>query len=494
MFLLIFLFLPIVYGNIPYKFEISGPGLSPNIVLPARYFFIKPLDKHGNLINEKLPGKLEVKIKGSGGTHGNCRHGVNTIPRDDGVIIARYKLIDECVNMKIEVLYDGQYIGNSPYNFKNRITVPEKCFCPMESTIKWMNNAKCPHKEMQIKNDLMPFQSVNFTHLKPKLLEKFSNPESNSLCNYVVKLNKIYRKCYGKYTGFSMFMDATLLSLSRLMTLPDVEFFVNLGDWPLVKKGGHSRTIIFPIFSWCGSDDTFDIVMPTYDITEASLENMGRVSLDMLSVQKRKYEWNEKQNKAFWRGRDARRERLDLIDIGKKYPELFNVSLTNFFFFRDDDSMQKYGPTQPHISFFDFFEYKYQINIDGTVAAYRFPYLLAGDAVVFKQDSPYYEHFYKKLTPMEHYIPIKRDLSDLVEKLEFARENDDVVKEIGRQGRAFAEKNLLPLNIFCYYTLLLQEFSKRIVSPISVASDMELVAQPESSQCKCPKKSQHDEL
>lgn len=36
-------------ANIPTKFEISGPGLNPSIVLPARYFFIKPLDKKGNL-------------------------------------------------------------------------------------------------------------------------------------------------------------------------------------------------------------------------------------------------------------------------------------------------------------------------------------------------------------------------------------------------------------------------------------------------------------
>ena len=35
--------------------------------------------------------------------------------------------------------------------------------------------------------------------------------------------------------------------------------------------------------------------------------------------------------------------------------------------------------------------------MDGTVAAYRFPYLMAGDSVIFKQDSPYYEFFYKEV-------------------------------------------------------------------------------------------------
>ena len=52
-----------------------------------------------------------------------------------------------------------------------------------------------------------------------------------------------------------------------------MEFFVNLGDWPLVRKTDSQ----IPILSWCGSDDTSDIVMPTYDLTEATLETMGRL-------------------------------------------------------------------------------------------------------------------------------------------------------------------------------------------------------------------------
>lgn len=61
------------------------------------------------------------------------------------------------------------------------------------------------------------------------------------------------------------------------------------------------------------------------------------------------------------------------------------------------------------------------------MAAYRLPYLLAGDAAVFKQDSDYYEHFYAELERNVHYIPIKHDLSDLLEKIQWARKHDDEV-------------------------------------------------------------------
>lgn len=75
-------------------------------------------------------------------------------------------------------------------------------------------------------------------------------------------------------------MDAILLSLARKIVLPDIEFFVNLGDWPLVPEQGP----LYPIFSWCGSEDTIDIVMPTYDITQSSLEAMGRYKCALLML------------------------------------------------------------------------------------------------------------------------------------------------------------------------------------------------------------------
>ena len=56
--------------------------------------------------------------------------------------------------------------------------------------------------------------------------------------------------------------------------LPDVEFILNLGDWPLETRSPTDGGI--PIVSWCGSDSTYDVVLPTYDITEATLQMMDR--------------------------------------------------------------------------------------------------------------------------------------------------------------------------------------------------------------------------
>ncbi|KAJ8302974.1 hypothetical protein KUTeg_019370 [Tegillarca granosa] len=279
-------------------------------------------------------------------------------------------------------------------------------------------------------------------------------------------MNYIYRQTHGEHVGFKMFSDAVLLSITRKVKLPDIEFFVNLGDWPLEKKKITENPI--PIFSWCGSDESLDIVMPTYDLTEATLEMMGRVTLDIISVQGNTGpSWENKTEKAFWRGRDARQERLDLVIMSRKNPELIDAALTHMFFFPKDE--KKYGELVKSISFFDFFKtgytYKYQLNIDGTVAAYRLPYLLAGDAVVFKQDSDYYEHFYKSLKPNIHYIPFKRDLSDLQEKIKWAKRHDKEqgeyetrtkrrVRIISQNAQKFVRENLMPEDILCYHVKL----------------------------------------
>ncbi|KAF7997596.1 hypothetical protein HCN44_006167 [Aphidius gifuensis] len=410
----------------------------------------------------------------------SCRIWKNILDCKDGSFIIRYRVYETCYDLSIKVRVKNQIIHSASSLSKGPV-YEEECYCPVASISDWKNQAECQDNYPKIIDDMKSFASIDFDVVRNQVIKEFDRPTSVSICHYVIKNNRIYRKCYGQHVGFKMFSDSILLSLARKVVLPDVEFFMNLGDWPLVKK---TKTP-YPIFSWCGSEDTGDIIFPTYDITESSIENMGRVMLDMLSVQgNTKVPWEKKINKVFWRGRDSRRERLDLIDIARKNPDLFNVSITNFFFFRDE--IDKYGPGERHVSFFDFFKYKYQLNIDGTVAAYRFPYLLAGDSLVFKQESGYHEFFYDQVKPYEHYVPVKHDLSDLVEKINWAIDNDDEARKISKAGRDLMRNIALPRDIFCYHLSLLHEWSRRIKSEIRVLKGMEEVPQPEHN-CPCVK-------
>jgi Glycosyl transferase family 90 len=408
----------------------------------------------------------------------NCqRFKLEKIYTGDGLFILRIKNYETCRNIELVVKYKSKNLKGSPICVKN--LHPESCYCPV-SYENFMSSMQCDRENEQIKQDLKQFASINFTQIRRKVRDQYENSKSSSLCNYVIKNNKIYRKCYGEYVGFKMFVDGFLNSLRNKVILPDIEFLFNLGDWPLVRKNSNN---LMPIFSWCGSRDTFDIVLPTYDISESTINMMHRVVLDIMSVQRENYVWSEKIERAFFRGRDSRRERLELVTLAKNHPHLVNASITNFFFFQDEIS--KYGPRTEHISFFDFFRYKYQINIDGTVSSYRFPYLLAGNSVVLKQNSPYYEHFYHKINPYQHYIPYERDPTiDLVERIQWLKDHELEAKMISFNARQFVRDNLMPRNIYCYYALLFEKFSKLIVSEIKVHADMETV-EDKSIKCEC---------
>ncbi|KAF3842938.1 hypothetical protein F7725_001787 [Dissostichus mawsoni] len=429
-----------------------GPGLDTDVVLPARFFFIQAVDGSGTNLTTS-PGEKTFEVKIESPAEQFTRIWIQVLDRHDGSFLVRYRMYATYTDLHINVLLKNKHVAKSPFILKGQV-YHEGCDCPQTSGSVWEADMQCPQSFPQIERDLALYAVVDPDRNADEIPKRFG--QRQSLCHYTIKDNKVYVQTYGEHVGFRIFMDSILLSITRKVRLPDLEFFVNLGDWPLEKRKPSER--IHPIFSWCGSNNTRDIA------------NTGPP-------------WPEKNSTAFWRGRDSRQERLELVKLSRAHPDSINAAFTNFFFFKHDESL--YGPLVKHVSFFDFFKYKYQINIDGTVAAYRLPYLLAGNSVVLKQDSGYYEHFYYGLRPWEHYIPVRADMGDLLEKIQWARDHDEEAKNIGLAGQQFARTNLMGNSIFCYYYQLYQGYANLQVTEPKVREGMELVEQPSDDLFPC---------
>lgn len=123
--------------------------------------------------------------------------------------------------------------------------------------------------------------------------------------------------------------------------------------------------------------------------------------------------------------------------------------------------------------------------MDGTVAAYRFPYLILGNSLVLKQESKYYEFFYSHLKAGTHYIPVKRNLSDILDKIKWAKENDSEAQKIATAGQTLARELLQPSRLYCYYYRVLQMYSERQTEKPVRHADMELVPQPDDHTAVC---------
>lgn len=476
----------------PAKCVVWGPGLNPDVVLPVRYFYIQTVDSQGANITVS-PGNDLFKVKITSLEKEYLRiHIQPPLDRGDGSLLVRYRLYGSSTKgLNIEVLYKDQPVAKSPYTLKGPV-YHEYCDCSQSDVSAWQKTMQCPEEDPQIQMDFSSFPSIDLEQLLQEVPQRFA--KRGGLIHYTILNNQVYRRSLGKYTDFKMFSDEILLSLARKVKLPDVEFYINVGDWPMENRKVGEKPV--PIISWCGSTDTRDIILPTYDITHSTLEAMRGVTNDLLSVQGNTGPmWSNKTSKAFFRGRDSREERLNLVTMSKQNPELLDAGITAYFFFRD---REKDLGKAPLVGFFDFFKYKYQVNVDGTVAAYRFPYLMLGNSLVLKQDSPYYEHFYTHLKAGVHYIPVRRNLSDLIDKINWAKNSDAEAEVIAKSGQSLVRDLLQPHRLYCYYYSVFQTYASRQTSQPVVHPDMEAVHQPSdhTALCDCERRSveQRDEL
>lgn len=68
--------------------------------------------------------------------------------------------------------------------------------------------------------------------------------------------------------------------------------------------------------------------------------------------------WANKTEQAFFRGRDSREERLHLVALSKRNPELLDAGITAWFFYRDQE--KHFGKTAL-VGFFDFFKVRAKV-------------------------------------------------------------------------------------------------------------------------------------
>jgi len=85
---------------------------------------------------------------------------------------------------------------------------------------------------------------------------------------------------------------------------------------------------------------------------------------------------------------------------------------------------------------------KYALDIDGNSNAWSnlFIRLLFGCCVI-KVSSPkgFRQWYYDRIEPWKHYVPVKSDLSDLVDQIDWCRGHEDACSEIAAAGQAVAK-------------------------------------------------------
>ena len=126
--------------------------------------------------------------------------------------------------------------------------------------------------------------------------------------------------------------------------------------------------------------------------------------------------------------------RLILKKIGEKHADKLFI----YDFIYRNGKIQ-YGKKQ--FSARQFMDFKYLIDIRGYGWTDRVKYLLGMKRPLLLVDRPYREYYFNRLIPMKHYIPIREDLSDLIEKIEMLETNKDLYETICNNAFKFVLNN-----------------------------------------------------
>jgi hypothetical protein len=320
----------------------------------------------------------------------------------------------------------------------------------------------------QMASDFSPFAEKGIS--QEALDETFQKISEQHLPVYRYRIvgENIYRKPEQDHAGRAAIYDKMLKRIHKAKKLPSVDFLICLMDgvpevyvpdrfWVTENQA--------PLLCWAKKKDAPSLVLvPDFLVTRESgwHRDLKEVNERYVSIP-----WEKREERAFWRGaasdkiytvenyREKPRfqisflahERPDLVDAGFcRAPDEVAQVLSSF--------MLGNTPVSGHLS------YKYLPVLDGWMCTFPgFQWRLLSGSLTLKQESDEVQYFYGALKPFVHYIPVKNNMGDLLEKIAWAKEHDAECRAIAEKARAFAIENLMPNQIYSYLYWVLNEYA-----------------------------------
>lgn len=270
--------------------------------------------------------------------------------------------------------------------------------------------------------------------------------------------------------------------LSKLATegrLADTEFLMAIHDCvqtvdkPHDYRGAHYQESN-PVFTIVTCNFSDNIPFPMW---EGSKHRDGGFSRWDETVKRYAHDdipWDRKQDRAVFRGgnrpsmyfrnksdadshcHDVGRTRLQYLS--HQQPDVLDVSIGGTCG-GVHSVLDRLEPRQHH-------RYKYIVYAEGNCMwADRSRTQVFGPSTIIKQETPCGQFFEPLMRPNTHYIATDFFFSDTVDKVMWARQHDEVARNIVKDANEFANNFLTLRGIEAYVEVLLEEYSKLLVEP-----------------------------
>ena len=359
----------------------------------------------------------------------------------------------------------------------------------------------------QIKMDYSIFKKVSNLENRPyneKSINKFVNCWfcNNCLLRYEYPVNE-------SDTNVSNIMNF-FEELCLYRKVPNIDFFVNKRDFPLLSKNktepyydiwgknkplvSHKYDTYLPILSMSKSEEYADILIPTHEDWARVQQNSGIYFTDSRAEKDKKEVtsticFNSKKPTAVFRGSSTgdgltietnSRLKAAFLSSQNKIDPLDHILYLDCGITKWNSRVKKLNDNTTNIQVIDpellpfalvdymslseqEMKYKYILHIDGHVSAFRLSMLLSLNCVILIVESKWKLWYSDLLVPYEHYIPIKENLSDIYEQIQWCKEHDEMCELIAYNAMEFASKYLGKDGMFDYTQKMLIELKRHML-------------------------------
>ena len=173
--------------------------------------------------------------------------------------------------------------------------------------------------------------------------------------------------------------------------------------------------------------------------------------------------YENKKNFIFWRGAATGKDkRVDLVEKYYNYPRPeINVGFTRFTENYKGSKNPRFLKNSASMS--EMLQYKFLVSVEGNDVGSNLKWIMSSNSLCL-MPNPTVESWFMEglLRPWVHYVPLKSDFSDLVQKWKWCIENPEICKKIIRNANIYVNNFMDGQTEFSIIDGVLNEYSNKI--------------------------------
>ena len=262
--------------------------------------------------------------------------------------------------------------------------------------------------------------------------------------------------------------------------LPSLDFLLSAND-AIFSYNNIGQSIIFTANKKIEDNRKNIFLIPAFAFN--SLRNYKKRYEECVTtrekLESKGFSFSKKKTQVFWRGSHMQPKGFDglhktshararTVILSTLYPHHLDCKFVNL---PKNDASDTYntmlhaiGGVGSYASLSDQMQYAYHLCLDGWAGSWELGGRLTEDMLLGNLcfNASEYEMYYEcALEPFVHYIPVKSDLSNLLQQVEWAKSNPDKAGQIAENGWIFAQQYLNPSSVVDYLVFMFREIAKK---------------------------------